>query len=28
TGSAWLGYKAQQWFEKKHKSHTIINQRW
>ena len=28
AGSAWLGWKAQQWMGKKHKSHTIINQRW
>ena len=27
AGSAWLGWKAQLWMEKKHKSHTIINQR-
>jgi membrane-associated phospholipid phosphatase len=28
TGSAWLGYKVQRWMERKHKVHTIINQRW
>lgn len=28
AGSAWLGYKVQRWMERKHKVHTIINQRW
>ncbi len=28
AGSAWAGYKIQKWMERKHKSHTIINQRW
>ncbi len=28
AGSAWLGWKAQRWMEKKHHSRSIVNVRW